>query len=105
METGQEIAKAIHFELKKKFGQSDCKDNNTLVTTIAKANAQSIAAVEPEWPLILISEKNNDYNSDKMFKQIKEKRKIGKEWREIILIFAGLSTAIIALLNFFMALN
>jgi len=40
-----------------------------------------------------------------MFKQIKEKRKIGKEWREIILIFAGLSTAIIALLNFFMALN
>jgi len=48
METGQEIAKAIHFELKKKFGQSDCKDNNTLVTTIAKANAQSIAAVEPE---------------------------------------------------------
>ena len=105
MDTGEEIAKAIHFELKKKFGQNDCKENNTLDTTIARANAESILAVEPELPLNLICEKSNDYNSDKMFEQIKEKSKIGKEWREIILIFAGLSTAIIALLNFFMALN
>jgi len=64
-----------------------------LVTSRAKANADSIAAVEPESPLNLICERSNDYNSDKMFEQIKEKSKIGKEWREIILILAGLSIA------------
>ena len=85
--------KSNPFWVKKEVWQNDCKENNTLDTTIARANAESISAVEPELPLNLICEKSNDYNYDKMFEQIKEKSKLGKEWREIILILAGLSIA------------
>ena len=102
MDIGEELAKTIRFELKKKLGQNYCEDDNTVVMNIARANAESIAAVEPELPLDVIDKKSNDYNSDEIFKQIKEKSKIGKEWRKIILILSGLSTAIIALLNLFM---
>ncbi len=102
MDIEEELVKTIRFELKKKLGQNYCEDDNTVVMSISRANAESIAVVEPELPLHVIDEKSNDYNLDEIFKQIKEKSKIGKEWRKVILIFAGLSTAIIALLNLFM---